>query len=418
MTTMRPRPRRRRPPAWRWSALLCASAGLSAAASDPFDLAAWDETQLRPDANLVYLNDRLVLHPKARLTGGFDTNSSQTAKAQENAFIGVAGGAELWIMAVEDQRLQLEALSESPIDDYNGLRSWPWLLRARWELHGDGTGHTAQFLSRRQDSPPLVQTGRQVDRVENEGSYSGWLAGERLGVGLSANWTGVHFLEAAPEFALTERDSDLVRVGIDGNWQRAEISQIELGLSLGELRYRRTTPYQDGRFARVGAAWKLPLGDRTWVRLAGGATAWRFAAPWNDDANRDDRRVLAGEGGLELRWDHAEGSFLTAHANASSLPGVMANEDRVYDAGVFGRLAVLQSWGVDAELGGTRVEASSGDAATGPERRTGWRAGTGVELYLVTGWLIRLAVNYTDSRAAIAEPFTRTIVMGQATVIW
>ena len=50
--------------------VLLTAAGLPAAVTDPFDLAAWDETQLRPDANLVFWDDRLVVHPKARLTGG------------------------------------------------------------------------------------------------------------------------------------------------------------------------------------------------------------------------------------------------------------------------------------------------------------------------------------------------------------
>lgn len=397
---------------------LLAAAGLSAAANDPFDLAAWDETQLRPDANLVFWDDRLVIHPKARLTGGYDSNETQSDDASDSGFLGVAGGAEAWLLPVDDQRLQLEALTETPLDGTPGLERWPWLLRGRWERQSDGNGQSVQALSQRQDSPPLPQTGRQVDRVDNDGNAGAWWSGGRFGVGLSLGWGGQRFLEDAPEFAAGERDSQTVQIGLDASWQRAETSLVELTLGAGTVRYAEPGPYQDGRFGRVAAAWKLPLGDHSWARVAGGAAVWRFDQPWGGDASRDDGTVLAPEGGIELRWERGETTFVTAHALATSMPGVGANEDRVYDAGIFGRMAIDESWGVDAELGGTRVVASSEDPLDGADSRVGWRAGLGGELYLVTGWLNRLAVNYTDSRGGLADPFTRTIVMLQTTVIW
>lgn len=391
---------------------------MPAAVSDPFDLSAWDETQLRPDANLVFWNDRLVFHPKARLTGGYDSNQGQTADAKDSGLIGLAGGTELWFLPVDDQRLQLEALAETPLDKVSDIHAWPWLLRGRWERLADDNGHNLQVLSRRQDSPALPQTGHQVDRVNNDGTGGAWLSGDRFGVGLSAGWSAERFLADAHEFTLGERDSQTLRVGLDAGWQRAEISRVELNLSAGIVSYSNPGPYQDGRFGRVSAAWKLPLGDNSWARVAVGLSAWRFKQPWGGDPTRDDRSVLAPEGGIELRWEWVKESFVVIHANSTSLPGVGANEDRIHDAGVFGRLAMYQSWGMDVELGGTRVVASSEDAVTGQDDRIGWRAGVGAELYLVTGWLTRVAVNYTDSRGGLSEPFARTIVMAQTTIIW
>lgn len=396
---------------------------VAASAVDPFDLVEWEDLKLRPDANLVYLEDRLVVHPRARLTTGYDTNSTQRANPHDEGFIGVALGATAVWLPIEDQRFQAEGIIEAAKSDRYQAGDLPLLASFAWDDQGEPWIQHAEGRVRRNDAPSLVQTGRQIYRNEWNFSYDGTLDGDAMSVGGGPFASRIQFLDDGLEFDGNERDQEQYGGLLHWGWQRSLESQVDANVSAGVQRYDDSFtdgagPYPNGRFVRGQAAWLLPVGDRTSLRVTGGATHWTFSDPWNGDTDRDDQDSVVVEGGLNLHWDWEEDSFVEAHLTRDAVPGVNANLAVAEDAGIFGRLAILQSWGVDGELGMTRVTESSAPLGEEVERRWGYRAGVGAELYFDNGWLWRAAVNYSDSRARVAESFTRTLAMIQVTIAY
>jgi hypothetical protein len=358
-----------------------------------------------------------VVHPRARLTAGYDSNTTQSSANDESGFLGLALGSTAVWLPLEDQRFTVEGVIEGDTvrrvhrDGLAGLGS------LAWEDQGEPVYQEAKLHWLRNDSPSLVVTGRQIQRDEYTASYDGTLVGDGLSFGGGPLVFRQRFLADGLDFVGDTRDATTWGGQVHAGWQRAEQSLVEANLSAGRLRYdARDGSYPDGTFTRLRLSWSLPVGERTVLRLAGGGASWQFATTWDDAPTRDDQQVLAPEGEIGLHWDYEEDSFVDLHLARTTERGVDSNLAAVDDVGIFGRLAILHTRGIDAELGWTRVTASSG--IDGPERRWGYRAGTGAELYYSAGWLWRLSVNYTDSRARIAEPFARTISALQVTVAY
>ena len=399
---------------------LCAA---TASAVDPFDLVEWEDLKLRPDANLVYLEDRLVIHPRARLTAGYDSNSTQRADAHDEGVLGVAVGATLIWLPIEDQRLQAEGIIEAAKSDRYEAGELPLLASLAWDDLGEPWVQHAEGRIRRNDGPSLVQTGRQVYRNEWNFIYDGTLGGEAFSLGGGPFANRLQFLHDDLTFEGDHRDQEQYGGLLHWGWERGQVSLVEISASAAALRYDQSFtdgqgPYPDGNFVRSQAAWTLPVGERTKLLVGAGASHWNFSDPWNGQDNRSDANVLVLEGAINLHWDWEEDSYVEAHLNRDALPGVNANLDVAEDAGLFGRLAIMHSWGLDGEIGMTRVTASSAAPDEAIERRWGYRAGVGAELYYDKGWLWRAGLNYSDSRARIAESFVRTVAMIQVTVAY
>ena len=404
-------------------AFFLVSLACSLPAIDPFDLVEWEELKLKPNGNFVYAEDRLIFHPRARLTTGYDSNSPQTAESHDEGFLGIAVGGTITWLPLEDQRFQVEGIIEGGKMDRLEPGQLPALASIVWEDQGEPWLQRAEGKIRRNDSPPLVQTGRQIYRNDWEFSYDGTLSGDYLSIGGGPLITRQQFLADALDFEGPQRDSETLSGQLHLGWQRAEVSAVEATVSGGYLRYDESFTdsngaYPNGLFMRGRGSWLIPVGERTSLQVAAGAVQWKFTDPWGGDSSRSDASVLLPEGGLTLHWDWEEDSFVESHVTQTVLTGVDANVATVIDGGIFGRLAILHTQGLDAEIGMTRVTASSGNAGQEPERRWGYRAGVGAELYYAKGWLWRLGLNYSDSRARISEPFTRTISMLQVTVAY
>ena len=365
----------------------------------------------------MFADDTLVVHPRARLTTGYDSNTTQSSANDEDGFVGLALGSTAVWLPIEDQRFTLEGVIEGDSTSRVRRDGIAGLGTFAWEDQGEPFYQEMKLRWLRNDSPSLVVTGRQIQRDEYTASYDGTLVGDGLSVGVGPQVFRQRFLADGIDFTGETRDATTWGGQLHAGWQRAAQSLVEANLSAGRLRYdERDGAYPDGTFGRLRLSWSLPVGERTALRLAGGGSSWQFASAWNDDPTRDDDQVLAPEGDLGLRWDYEEDSFVDLHAARTTERGVESNLAAVDDIGIFGRLAILRTRGIDAELGWTRVTASSGN--DGVERRWGYRAGAGAELYYSAGWLWRVSVNYTDSRARIAEPYARTISALQVTVAY
>ena len=401
----------------RWIQLLgCA---LVAQAVEPFDIVQWEDLKLRPDANLVFADDRLIFHPRARISTGYDSNTSQSEQSQDSGFLGLAVGSTAVWLPIEDHRLSIEAVIEGDALDTPRRDGVAGFGSFAWEDQGEPFTQELRGNWLRNDSPSLTQTGRQIRRDEFLIRYDGTLIRDDASYGGGPLATRQRFLADGLDFSGETRDASTWGGHLHAGWQRTARSVVTIHASSGRLRYdERDGDYPDGTWNRCLVGWILPLGERTDLRLSGGGSSWRFQDSWAHDPARDDRTEVQLEGELGLRWDYEEDSFVDAHYSRTTERGVNSNLAAIEDAGVFGRLAILRTRGIDAELGMIRATASSAAPGQPIERRWGYRAGAGAELYYSAGWLWRVAVNYSDSRARIAESFTRTISMIQVTVAY
>lgn len=399
-------------------ALLVALVG-TVAAVEPFDIVEWEELKLRPNANFVYDEDRLIFHPQARLTTGYDSNFAQKPDAEGQAYLAVAMGMTSSWLPYEDQRFTAVGIVEGSVPSNMTPGGLPLLGSLLWEDQGEPWFQRGEVRIWRNDSPSLVQTGRQVFRQALTWSYDGTYVSDFMSFGGGPLVKREQYLEDSREFTGTELDNEQFGAQLHWGWQRAETSSVEATVSANAIQFDdHEQLYPDGRVARGKGIWTFPIGDQTTLTTALGAANWNFTAPWAHSELRDDAHELIPEANLGFHWDWEEDSFVEGHASQDSIQGVNANVDTVIDVGAFGRLAILHTRGVDLELGWTRVTASSGPAGQEPERRWGYRAASGVELYYAKGWLWRLAINYTDSRARYADPYTRTISLLQVTVAY
>ncbi len=401
----------------RWILLLgCA---IVAPSVEPFDIVEWEDLKLRPDANLVFADDRLIFHPRARLTTGYDSNTTQTEQSHDRGFLGLAVGTTAVWLPIEDHRLSFEGVIEGNTLDTPRRGGLAGLGSFAWEDQGEPFTQELRGNWVRNDSPSLVQTGRQIQRDEFLLRYDGTVVRDTASYGGGPLITRQRFLADGIDFSGDTRDASTWGGVVHAGWQRAARSFVTANANAGRVRYdERDGDYPDGTWGRLLVGWTLPIGDRTDVRLSGGGSSWRFSDSWAHDPDRDDRTLMQPEGEVGLRWEYEEDSFVDAHYNRTTDRGVNSNVATIEDTGIFGRLAIMHTRGIDGELGFVRVTASSAASNQPLERRWGYRAGAGAELYYSAGWLWRVAVNYSDSRARIAESFSRTISMIQVTVAY
>ena len=308
---------RRRLPALLTVALV---AGLPAAESDQVEV---DGLRLIPGGQLTSADDRVTVHPKAAVTGIWDSNPEQRADARSDIALRFLAGAELrW--ALGDAAL---VRGEAQVfgTRHQTLRERD-LTGGRLRVDADGTGEvwrpSAGASAMRVDDP-LIETGRAVERDEYAAYAKLKRLGERTAITGELRWNAIDYDGSG----LSERrDRDRRSLVLGAERIAGEALVVEATAQLFALDYRLDDgPYQDGRGAqaKLGARWQLRERLALAVRLGGELRSHRdhFAG----DPAYDDQRVVSPVGEAVATWTIGEASRVRLVAEQQLVEGTTAN---------------------------------------------------------------------------------------------
>ncbi len=389
---------------------------------------------IQPMGNIASTDDAVVVHPKALLGFGYDSNIFATqTNIKGSAFWDLVAGVDgKWVPNQED-KLVLSAefegqkyLSQSGRNLSGGLGVLSYRHSAeRWEAGGVAT------VSRTND--PLIVTGQEIKHddyaLQADVSRHSEVYNEMLGV----SFDRTHYLEGSPGiFARDYRNSDLYGVNVRLGKVVGDDSEYYLRAVVDHRTYDQGTFAQPvlipgtslvtthgyntstGLTALAGG-WKHKIGTRSGLILELGPTYRSYYDNFEGDPNFNDRRVVNLAADMRYRWNYEVGSWWGARAYSTIEDSVFSNAARLYgvmidtryrlkadeQAALFGQVSGYEL----VDSGGPKT-ASEPDAET----RTTLELSGGAEYMLEQGLGIRLKDVFDDSHSKYFNSFRRDVI--------
>lgn len=351
---------------------------------------------------------------------GYDSNGSETETSNPDRYLGLTAGVDALWSPVTGNQFSFRGLGDVAIG--RTLQSREQSLgegRARWRQTNIVTWQDAEFKAHRHDMPVLPETGHQARRHDLTGHYlAGW-QGARWDAKGGVVWQGRQHFDGRfyePE----QRDSDQVTGQVEAGWRTGTRSHVAGNFEAGELRYRHSDQYPDGKLARALGSWRFGTGERSTLDVRAGAVAWRFASPWNSNASDDEgTRYLEPEAAadFEWRWIDDDHNRLLAGVAWSHLPAVEANLARALTANALIRTRAWRTGVIFAGGGWTRT-INLDPTTTADPAHNGWSAMLGSDLFLSRGFVLRAGALFLANRGGVANDYNRVLINTQVTFIY
>ena len=368
---------------------------------------------LVPLGNLAYRHNRLVMHPKAMIGAGYNSNvyatpDDEIADTYGEAIAGIEASYQIGVSQRVDVDVEGEgrAYLEETSRDLVGGRA-----RARYELE-DSQGMTYQASAgyARYDDP-LIESGQQITRgAGSMGAMAGW-QGSRNRLSLRGEWQNENFFEAGPGFGEDERDSDTVRTALVYGHGTGEEGEIFAKIMADTHRYAEySDQFQDSTGVAGLVGWQLTVATRIAMHVEAGVEHRAYDEISSDDpAYADD--ITAVIGAASLRWNWEAGSYVDVRAYRSITSSVSSNA--AFLTGVDGDLRYRLREKTALVSGGKVYLLEQSGAATGQvvEKRGTGQARAGVEYLVRDGVGFRLVGTYEISKSRTENDYDRVSVL-------
>ncbi len=363
--------------------------------------------ELLPGGNLGGADHAFELHPKGLLSVGWDGNPQASPEPSPGLLLLGIAGAEARLSGGD--RWRLDGNGQIDIRQYpggEGANSVGGSLGLGL-LVRDQTWWYRPEASWTRDSEPLATTALAVERNDWNGSLSAGREGRRAGCSARIAVHGTNYLEDADGFIADDEDVRSLH-GDVAAWLVAW-SRSEIGTRLGgdTLVYPHGEIRTDGRGLRGNLWWRHQPGDRCWITLEAGATAWRWDADTADNPANDDANLLMPVGALRLEWRPEERSRLILALSQDVAPGAVSNSARIVALTGTGRLRLADR---TAAFFAGRVErrTDSGAPLGQPvEVRRNTVVRGGLEHELRDGIAGRLMLGWDDTEGEVGVSSTR-----------
>ena len=391
------------------SMLAILAVGAPAHAVDETDTVTIRDFTLTPMGHLTYRDNRLLIHPKAMIGAGYNSNIEASSSDQVSDAYGEAvAGIEARYLIGDSQQVTLDVegegrgYHEQSERDLVGGRA-----RGRYEIEDShGMSYRALGGYARYDDP-LVESGEQITRGTGSlGALAEW-RGLRTRISVSGDWQNENFFESGSRFGEDERDNDILRVSLAAGQSPAEGAELfvrVVGDSQdfveGESRYQDST----GIAGLVG--WRGLVATRITLLAEAGIERRTYAGAFANDPAYDDE-VTTPIGSAVLRWTWEAGSHIGARAYRSVISSISANAATL--TGLDGDVRYRLREKAALIAGGKVYLIEQSGAASGElseERGTG-QVWAGAEYFIRDGVGVRLVGRYEASESRTANDYER-----------
>lgn len=260
-----------------------------------------------PMGELVYLHDRLRLHPYVLGGGGYDSNPVQRANSPvDDQFYEWAVGCLAKLESGTHTGSLTAALFQRRYQEVSGRDLTGGALDARY-------GYQGQTISLRtrakwdRSNDPTVEIGRSLERDLLLASVLASRTGNFTRGESELRLSATNYLEGTEQFSESERDQMV------GEWRFAAIRSGEdksiVGVHLAALNghyFDAATPYHDHYGGRIAGRGRYPFGEQLHIEYGLGLEIRRYEAPYRNDPAYDDETALAPIGDAGILWTFSQ----------------------------------------------------------------------------------------------------------------
>ena len=381
----------------------------SALAVDEAETVTIRDFALTPMGHLTSRDNRLLIHPKAMIGAGYNSNIEASSSAEVADTYGEAvAGVEARYRIGDSQQVALDVEGETRVyrdetdNDLVGGRA-----RGRYEIEDSG-GMAYQALGgyARYDDP-LIESGEQITRgVGSLGALAEW-RGLRTRLALRGDWQNENFFEGAAGFGEDERDSDTLRASLTAGQSPAEEAEVFARLVGDTQVYAEDGGrFQDSTGLAGLIGWRGLVATRISLLVEAGVERRTYAGSFANDPSYDDE-LTAPIGSAVLRWAWEAGSHIGARAYRSIISSITANAATL--SGLEGDVR-YRVRGKAALIAGGRVfliEESGAASGQASEKRGTGQVWAGAEYFMRDGVGLRLVGRYEVSDSRTANDYER-----------
>lgn len=375
--------------------LVLAMAGLGFAADEAVTVG---DFSVDPYANLGNKSGTLRIHPKAMLTGGYDSNVyAVESDPKSDKYVGGIVGAGLDYRINEALALNVDV--QGRIVRYQdqtdrNLNGGSAAANLNWKGQVAVAGAEGHFSL---VDDPLVQTGERIRHANSDAAVSGgWESDASKGL-VKVGFNRVKYLEDVGGFDAAQRSY----TGPKGEVRYARLgandTEISISVRGSGWKYDSESQLKNGSQIAPSVGWQTLLGEKAALKLEGGVDLRSYSD--ESAAGANDQRVIRPIGSGAVIWPFAEKSEAMLRAYAANDNSLTSNAYSILGSQISIR------WGATEQV----VLFATGDvfktddtaAATGAEvqRRVTAIAGAGAEYHAVRGIAFRLTGRQTASNA-------------------
>lgn len=291
-----------------------------------------------------------MLHPKAALGAGVDTNPLQRSRGSpSDGYHHVLAGLELRAEGESAWRGEGEAqIGRRTYLDTEGRDLEEGRARGLVAWQGAATSFSLGARWERGDQP-VPTLPEQQERVASSATFSLVHAWRSMQASLGASFDDLDYREPSTTTSRDGRDRHRLSGGLGLAWLGGDDSRLGFTLS-GEdvVRSQVATAAASYRGAAAHLEWRHAASSRLHAQFLLGASWRRHDHPTAHDPGNDDEQVLVPSLRGKILWDWEVGSFLWL--GASSGLGESAEESvnvaRVHQVEAHGRLRLADRVGM------------------------------------------------------------------------
>lgn len=376
----------------------------------PLGAVAADQDSL---ANLVYLNDRLELHPRVGLSARYDSNVDATVDDPEDelAAIATAGIGALFAWS-ESTTLTADGEFQLVVTDRPGEERW----------RNQGTAQVAIQRKTPQDAAGArIAYARNDDPDEQTGerllvdTWSGQIDGELIGpihhVSGALGIARSDYQQSSRLFSADDRDQNTVTASLGYGLRLEAGDEITLRASADRVLYDQHTTNQDSTGIQGLVGWSHQVSETIGLAIEGGAEYRRY----DDGAGRPAEDILSPSwlvSGRTVTLDESTWALTFSgrvEDNVTGNPALASRADLDYTH------PITPLWSVRAGIGGYNLydlESSGGQPQD--ERWTG-RGTVGTSYAFRPGMSGDLQGGYEYSDSRLDGTYDRIVALAGVT---
>jgi hypothetical protein len=411
------------------------------ATPDNQDIVLVDGFGIQPLYHLASPDGALILHPKALVGFGYDSNVYATdTDVKGSTFYDLVAGLDLkWVTNPEDTFVlsgEFEGeryVSQQGRNLSGGKAEFSYRHQAsEWDAGGNAS------FARTND--PFVVTGQEIKHDDGHVGIDGTDHWAHQSVGLGATVDRLRYLEGAPGiFGKDDRNNTDVGLNARVGNEVGDQSEVYFRAQVDRRNYDQKTfseaidipgtgvvtthGYNDSTGITAVIGLKDKIATRTGVIAEVGVDYRKYADYFAGDADFNDKTVVRPAVNLVYRWSFEEGSWLGARAFSDVEDSVFSNAAWMYGVSVDARYRLSDEYkaAVFGSLSGYQLK-DSGSPKTAQEpddeTRTTGEVNVGVEYVFHPGLGVRLKDVYDDSHSKYFNSFRRNLIEAQLGVVF
>lgn len=400
-----------------------------------------DGFAIEPLGNISSPDNAMVLHPKALLGLGYDSNifATQTDPTKSAFWDLVAGLDYKWVPSTEDKLILSGEFEGQEYTSQKGrnLNGGQGVVNYR---HTANLWDAGVMASAARTDDPFIVTGQEIkhDNYAFEADTSRHWMYETVTLGVT--WDRLHYLEGAPGiFSKDDRNYDDTAVNGRVGHEIGDDSEIYARAVVDDRHYDQNTfatpelipgttistthGYNDSTGVLGVVGWKQKLGVRSGVILEAGAQFREYRDYFAGDSNFNDKTVVYPAVDLRFRWNYEIGSWVGARAFSETEDSVYSNAALMYGLSVDTRfrLKADDKAALFGSLAGYQLHASGGPQTTtqpDAEVRTTGEVTAGAEYILHQGVGLRVKDVLDRSDSKYFNSFTRNVILGEVGFVY